>query len=706
MDFPQRLADAISGSGLSQSDLAKKLDLSSAAISAWCTGAKKPSLPNLERLAEVLGVSPAYLQFGETDRTIDGRLLEALRTLYRDAATWYWRPAPRDLGREFGNAAGYAFETSIPTLTRESGQNISDEKIDTEATVEARYTVIELTGQHLSDFLERLRFDQLRPHLEAAANHKKAGPAIKRGLAQVDEGRLLLFRIEDVNASGLTGPEFAPGRFMAVVRNILDSQKGDGAGGSFGLGKATLWSSSHFGLVLTNSNLSVGEEGRRDGRFMGRIDLPWHEVDGDQWAGPGWFGVPDIEDTESGSPRTVSLWGNEALAQDMYMSRAAGLSGTTFLIVGAYDASGAVHTVEEIADEFARSLADNFWPAMADRPDGSPPRLRAIVRAQRNDHGIFEKYVNPAEYQAERVAALTRYLNADVTESLDAPGDVVERRITLNVPKRIGDSPHSATEHEAIVLITQADDNGDRRPETQAGSVVFMRGSHMVIQTLRVGALPIGSRPFHAIVLAGEAAGNSPADKVADRFLRHAEPPAHNKWTGTPDLTANYARGGKASIEAFESEVKKAIRDVIRQPSRDLSDGPDALKELLRMVPPTSAGKRPRVRSVRDHSITEDNAWQITDAMIALPARSDGKGWTISPVLRFGTESGAPVPVKWRLIEPIANCTLDSRQRLVIPPGVRTARFSATTDPATHPVGARRATVLVDLRVQNEGATS
>ena len=67
---------------------------------------------------------------------------------------------------------------------------------------------------------------------------------------------------------------------MAVVRNILDSFKGDNAGGSYGLGKSVMWACSQFGLVLINSNLSVAQDGKREGRFIGRLDLPWHRLTG------------------------------------------------------------------------------------------------------------------------------------------------------------------------------------------------------------------------------------------------------------------------------------------------------------------------------------------------------------------------------------------------------------------------------------------
>jgi RNA polymerase primary sigma factor len=653
----------------------------------------------MERIAAFLGVTPGYLSFGE-GTAAPGPDLGPLRNRYRQDLGWYWRPAPRDRGREFGNAAAYAFEVDIPTLGRESGQNTSDEKVDTEPTVELRYTVSELTGPNLNEFLTAIDFDTIRPHLEAAATtNLKAGSVIGGGLRQLDDdGRILLIRVEDYGASGLTGPEFDRGRFMAVARNTLDSQKGGTAGGSFGLGWATLPASSQFGLVLCNSTLVEGVGGSARDRFIGVIDLPWHTLSGVEYAGKGWLGQEDPDDDPTPPRRTISYWGNEALAQDTYLRRTDNRPGTSFLIVGAYDASGAVIEVEEIAEKFAESLADNFWPAMVERPD-APARLQVIVRAERNGERILENYVDPAHYQPTRVEILRKHLRDEVADSLENAGDVVRRNITLRVPRRTVDPTHAAQEHQAVLLVTQVGDDDGQRAATVPNTVTYMRGSHMVVQQPRVGALPIGARTFQAVVLAGEAAGDDAADRAADRFLRAAEPPAHNKWTGTPEVTTSYARGGVTAIDTFDAEVKKAIREIIRQPSRDLSDGPDSLKELIRIVPPPPAGKRPQVKGVTGHRITDDGAWEITDATVTLPPRPDGKGWTLSPILRFGTESGAPIAVKWEHITPVTRCTLDDRGRLVTPAAARTAVFSATSDPSTHPVGAHRAAVVVDVRV-------
>ena len=659
------------------------------------TGPKRPDIRKLEQIAAELGVSPSYLLFGEGEAQLAPEEVAAERQAYADALDWRWRPAPRDHGREYGNAAGYAFQIDLGTLARESGQNILDERLPSEPTVEALYTVIELTGNRLKEFLARLRFEEIRPHLLAAQeSNKKAASVIAARLDEVDQkGRIRLIRIEDRRANGLTGPEYEKDRYMAVIRNILDSYKSETAAGSYGLGLSTLWASSAFGIVLTNSNLSVPQDGKTANRFHGRIELPWHNTDGNQFAGPGWFGEPDP--AEAGEV-TRSYWGNRTLGEDLYLSRADGVSGTSFLIVGAYDASGEAEELDEFADLLSKGLADNFWPAMVDADD-APARFRVLVRVERNGSRLSERLVDPAVYQPAGVDTYRKHLADDVVDSLDEVGDVVRVEVGLKIPRRVADPKHSQTEDEAILLVRQAEDTDET-----VGSVSHFRGSLMVIQSSKITGLPVGARPFHALVLAGEASGTQETDRHGERFLRAAEPPAHNKWTGTPELTTSYVRGGITHIRRFMQEVNKAVRDIVRHPTKNLSDGPQSLKELLQIVSPKPAReKRPRVKSAKGQP-GSDGSWRLDEVVVSLPARDDGKGWTFVPSLQFGTESGPAIPVKWRTVEPVTRCEL-VEGKLRTSSDARTAVFAGETDPASHPVGANRAKVIVDVRQHSGG---
>lgn len=60
------------GEEVSQSELARLLDVQPSTVQRWEAGAKQPSFETVEHLARVLGVSPAYLAFG----IVEGELKE------------------------------------------------------------------------------------------------------------------------------------------------------------------------------------------------------------------------------------------------------------------------------------------------------------------------------------------------------------------------------------------------------------------------------------------------------------------------------------------------------------------------------------------------------------------------------------------------------------------------------------------------------
>src|SRR5690606_7700908 len=213
--------------------------------------------------------------------------------------TWYHRPSYEDGGRDGGNAAAFAFDADVQVLARETCQNSLDERlVDNGRPVRVRYTIHELTGEASEAFRAAIHWDELQPHYLAVsetAADQKVGRVVDAGVRDMfEKGRLILLRVDDYNASGLTGDDYKDGKFAAVVRRQLESLKsGSSAGGSYGLGKATLWATSALGLVLINSTLSVPHEGRTERRVIGRLELPWREVDGRTYAGPAWLGRPD-----------------------------------------------------------------------------------------------------------------------------------------------------------------------------------------------------------------------------------------------------------------------------------------------------------------------------------------------------------------------------------------------------------------------------
>lgn len=682
-EFGAWLGRQLRRKGMSQSELAAELDVTRAAVSAWITGRAAPRMDKIQAIEEILGLAT-----GSTvtrDETPDSTGL----------INWYYRPAHRDGGRELGNAAAFAFDSDLRVLAREATQNSLDERFDETRPVRVRYQLHELTGERLHGFLGAVRWnEQVIPHLEAAADRRqKVGRVIAGGLRDLQEtGRLLLLRVDDYNASGLTGPDYDDGKFAAVVRRQLDSRKGATAGGSFGLGKATLWATSQFGLVIMHSTLSEPYEGRRDRRLIGRLDLPWHEIEGEPYAGPAWLGEADPQREKVAR----SWWADERTVEDLYLARDSGDPGTSFLIVGAHDAASEATDLESMHAALVRSLAGNFWASMVAGREGVP-LLEASVEARRDGQLVrAEERVDPHRLQPAKSRAMRAFLDGDTTETLTTAEDVVRVTVPLTVPPRKDEGKARPVEHQAVLLVTPAEP-GDEHPN----GLVCMRSSRMVVIERSVSDVPLGAPAFQAVLLAGRATGSDELDAdLAEEFLRAAEPPEHHDWRQTDDLTVTYARGAASRLREFRQGMLAKIRDVVRPPEIQADETPTVLRDLLRLDPPPAPRGLgyPTINSASGE-VGPDGAWRIR-VEVRLPEREDP--WLLTPVLRFATRSGRRPEARWAELAAESNCEVTPEQRLRFSGDSRTAAFTGVSDVTSHPVQAEMAMAEVDLERAKE----
>ncbi|MEU8698032.1 helix-turn-helix transcriptional regulator [Streptomyces sp. NPDC048680] len=699
MDFGPWLARQLKQSGLSQADLGERIGMTRAAVSAWITGRATPRAETIAKIAEALGTDLG---------TIHTRTADTLAGL---PVSWYHRPGYADGGRDFGNAAAFAFEADVEVLAREATQNSLDEHLDRNQPVRVRYTLHELTGEALARFREEIRWDELLPHYEAAASQdQKVGRVIAAGLRDMYErDRLVLLRVDDYNASGLTGDDYETGRFAAVVRRQLDSHKTvSGAGGSYGLGKATLWATSRLGLVLMNSTLSVPHEGRTERRLIGRLDLPWREVDGRPWAGPAWFGRPDPDADSSDVAR--SWWADEEKVERLHLTRESDEPGTSFLIVGAHDVASLVEadpdadskgiedddSVHRMHKRLAQALGRNFWAAMT-VGETRRPLLEASVRTLRNGVEIIqEERVDPRAVQPSRTRALQAFLDGTTVERLTEAGQVAMSTVTLNVPARAGGKEKA--EHRAVVLVTEADD-ADR-----PNSVVMMRGNRMTVRTARVRDLPVGTNPFQAVLLTGHAAGDgAPGADEAEVFLRTSEPPEHNKWGQTEELRMLYSPSAYRRIAKLTTDTNKAVRELVALPKAKRSGGAERLRKKLtlggkRAPRPVGPTALPTLEEL-DAFVDADGAWCVTGE-VKIPAGGDSSRPT--PVAKLDVRSGPRPVLAWSELLAVHNCEVVDGS-LHFAPGARKATFRGTTDVSTHPVRAVFTGLIVELGTDKGG---
>ncbi|WP_374985736.1 transcriptional regulator [Streptomyces fradiae] len=690
-EFRVWLRQRLRHTGTTPADLADRLGLTVAPVSAWVSGRSEPQDHVKRILMDLLDGPPtAALAAG------GGGTGPTLR--------WHHRPAHADGGREYGSPAAFAFDADLSVLAREATQNSLDERRDPARPVRVVYSLHELSGTHLESFLRAMRWDELRAHyVEAASAQQKVSRSLKAALDDLEEsGSLLLLRVEDYNAAGLTGPEYRDGRYAAVVRRQLDSHKQHEvrAGGSYGLGKATLWATSRFGLVLINSTLSEPHEGRTRGRVAGRLDLPWHQVDGRSFAGPAWFGTPDTDAAHEGVSR--SWWADDRTVRELHLERADEAPGTSFLIVGAHDASGDAESLQEMHDKLVRSLADGFWAAMVGGKNADA-LLEARVATLRNGEVLIpEERVDPHLHHPASSHAMRAYFDGDTVPTLTSAEQVARVDVPLVVPplKGQGRGRGKGTEHRAVLLLTPAADTDVRHSR-----VACMRGSRMTIAEHRPRELPLGTAPFQAVLLAGYATGREGQDvEAAEAFLRASEPPEHDRWDRTEELTSLYERGALSRLKEFRAEIDKAVRALIGRRETPRGEGPEVLRDLLRLDAVAPGGRRsqsfPVVRSIQAR-VDDRGAWHVTVGL-KLPDAMDP--WVLTPVAKFDVRSGGRPAVGWAELTALDDCRV-ADGNLLIEAGRRTAVFSGVTDPSTHPVRGTLARLAVDLQKARGGAS-
>jgi transcriptional regulator with XRE-family HTH domain len=705
-EFGPWLARQLKLAGRTQAELAEELQLTRAAVSAWITGRSTPRPTVMADIAKALGTDLGTVHTRTTD------------TQAGLPITWYHRPGYPDGGRDLGNAAAFAFDADVQVLARETCQNSLDERLtENGRPVRVRYTLHELTGETLDAFREAILWNDLFPHYSAVsegAGGQKVGRVVDAGVRDMyEKGRLLLLRIDDYNASGLIGDDYGDGKFAAVVRRQLESLKSShGAGGSYGLGKATLWATSALGLVLINSTLSVPHEGRTERRVVGRLELPWRQVDGRAYAGPAWFGRPDPD--SPGAEVVRSWWADEETVDRLHLTRDNDEPGTSFLVVGAHDVAsldekrsdadldeeGQEDDHEDTRDlkkmhrRLVTALGRDFWAAMTG--GGSRlPLLEVSVRSLRNGEVVIpEEQVDPTREQPSRTRALRAHYEGATVDRLTEAGQVAARNVPLKLPLS-GGAPGTLGTHPAVLLVTEAmgDKDGDK------DQVHSLRGNRMTVKKAGVPRLPVGTNPFQAVLLVGEAAGDSVAfAKEAEEFLRAAEPPEHDRWGQTEELSLRWSPSAYRRINALTHEVNIAVREIVARPRRTNAEGGEALRKALtvRTKPKAKAPTGPvvPVLDALEATVGEAGEWQIT-AEVAIP-RGD-EITPMVPVAQLDVRSGGRPRLDWAELVAIEGCELQEGV-LYFPPGTRRAKFRGATDVTSHPVRTALTRLVVELR--------
>ena len=248
-------------------------------------------------------------------------------------------------------------------------------------------------------------------------------------------------------------------------------------------------------------------------------------------------------------------------------------------------------------------------------------------------------------------------------------------------------------QHNCVLLVTPAADNA-----LTTNRVVCMRGNRMTIMDHRPREIPLGTPPFQAVLLAGYATGRDDEEVAkAEAFLRASEPPEHDRWDRTEELTSSYEKGALTRLKEFRSNIDKAVRGLVGQRETERNRGPKVLRELLRLETSHTARTRntpgaPSVHHVQG-SVDSAGAWSVS-VTVKVPESEDP--WLLTPVAKFDVRSGGRPTILWSTLTAVESCRVEG-ENLLIEAGIRQAVFVGVTDPATHPVQGRLARMLVEV---------
>lgn len=603
---------------------------------------------------------------------------------------WVFEPAGRV--RRGGNAAAYAFRPDLNVFVREVVQNAKDQKRSDSKVAKVHFGLMLLKGKSLKQFLDALRWADLRSHLEAAANQTQHAAFLSRAIETLTERKeLLLLRVDDSGTGGLVGADLELDKPFAslCIDELFSAKDSAGAGGSYGLGKSVLWRFSGFSTVLFSSRLKTSDyRDKQQGlRLFGRTQLPWHSIGDQHFDGPCWFGKPGTQEERA---IAWSVWDPEASvsAAKLHLKREA-TPGTSILIVGFNPPAEETVHPQELCRRFCQAAAREFWPVLA----GDQPELQVTSDLTNIETGDVELTAK-AEITDEVkpfVTCVERFREGTVVESITEKDDVAVAQIPLKIPAQINGAP--AVNAEVTLCVRLA-------PNIKGlvNHVAYARGFGMVVKYRNLEGISLSAQPFVATLLCGTLRGNTKEDQAAETFLRMAEPPEHNTWGSNQRLQSHYRKGYATQLEQLERQVATLIKQLVSQAAGEGDRGPQL---LARMFPIGTSGVERRAHAFavtkRNATLTPEGVWLFSGEV----RRSVGNAaWRASVALKFNTDEGAEGSVVGALdkLNPKVPYSISNGVATVdLPATADKLVFGGRSDKALHPVEARRAAVRLDV---------
>jgi hypothetical protein len=529
-----------------------------------------------------------------------------------------------------GSGGGKIVKGTIDTLVKESAQNPKDQPLDPKIPVKIRYVLFELSGKERSDFLNSMDWENLEKHIASCADEAgETGSLLREGLKKIKTGKKLrLLRVEDSYAKGLQGDDFErKGNFNLLCRSNLKTSDQDKRGGSHGIGKSVYWKFSCISTVLMGS-LVKGEEDKGV-RLFGRTDIPSHDIKNKEYDSGGFFGDRKKDETEV--PYAQSIFGNQTLAEALYLERNGLNTGTTLEIVGFDEPEfDRVRSMEEISEDIIESAERWFWPSMT----GGNPSVEIEAVIEENGVLIYRKEADPYKNWAPFIRAREKEITVKTAKE---PGDIAGTKLSFKVPKSNDpDNEHKQFDTDLTLKVIRTDES--MANHEKCNSIAVFRGANIIVKYTKARRRPLDGKPFFGVLMAGNTAGDSIEYGHAETFFRSSEPPLHDNWEYSETIKSDYAIGGKTRIEelwrGLSDEVLKLINEAISINDKGLN----SLSKLFSLGKEGSPIIKQKSKRNISKAVYINGKWEIEGEAICAKFKQDP--WNVSIGFTADTDSG------------------------------------------------------------------
>ena len=414
----------------------------------------------------------------------------------------------------------------------DAASELADELGDDSPDFEIAFEFEQLLGGEKSSFIEALDLGSI-----AARGTNPADPAWRSRLGLDsddvldhlnDRSPLRVLKVVERGTTGMYGSfEGAKSKMYFALISLGYTAKGDGAGGSYGYGKAGLIRGSAIRTVVAYTAFRErGDDAGVTRRLLGMTYWGQHDLDGVSHTGFARFGAEQA----SGAVRPFE---NEAADQiaaqlglDVRDPDDADDLGTTFLLIEP--------TVRP--DDLTVAVARNWWPALEDgrmTVTVSANGTTSVPRPMKDP--ILRTFVDAYHL------ATTDQDNSKPNQYRQAfrRASVGDRQLRLGGLGLVAEPGGWSYE---------PDPEGVDEDVQQRSLVALVRGPRMVVEYLDAGR----ARPF--------VRGAFVADDEVDELLRQTEPKAHDGW-----LTRIEEPGSDPDASCVADAVTRRIREHVRK---------------------------------------------------------------------------------------------------------------------------------------------